>query len=75
VKFGVGDMRVMPLSKKSHVIYSNFTEGRKRIGGVGVGGTEWIDLAKDRDTRYVACSHGYDLRSHFSFPLDVYYKL
>jgi hypothetical protein len=35
VKFGVGDVQVMPFSKKSHVVYSHFTVGRKGIGWKG----------------------------------------
>jgi hypothetical protein len=42
VKFGVGDVRVMPLSKKSHVVDSNFSESRKGIGwGTGL---IWLNI-------------------------------
>jgi hypothetical protein len=52
VRFGVGDLRVMPFRKKSYVVYSNVTEGRKGIGW-GWGRMDWIDLAKGRDTHGV----------------------
>jgi hypothetical protein len=32
VKFGVEDVRVVPFSDKSLVLYSNFIEGRKGTG-------------------------------------------
>jgi hypothetical protein len=58
VKFVVEDVRVAPFSKKSLVVYSNFTGCRKGFVVRGVcwwvrGRMDWIDLAKDRDTHVV----------------------
>ena len=62
MKFDVGDLCIMPLVKKSHVVYFKFysSSQRSRVGGGGGGGMDPIDLAKDGDTWCVASSLKYD---------------
>jgi len=61
VKFVVGDLRVMPLIKKSHVVYCKFPSlFEKTLKWQGVGGMGPIDLAKDRVTWYVVSSLSYN---------------
>jgi len=46
VKFGVGNLRFMPLKKKSHLVYSKFhLRSQRNWGGWGWVGTNPIHLA------------------------------
>ena len=60
MKFVVGDLRVMPLIKKSHVVYCKFPSLFEIIVKGCWGGMGPIDLAKDRETRCVVVSLSYD---------------
>ena len=53
MKFVVGDLRVMPLIKKSHVVYCKFHSLFEKSVGP-------IDLAKDRESWFVVSSLCYD---------------
>ena len=56
VKFGVGDLRFMPLMKKSHVVYYKILP---EVVEKGEGGIHPIYLAKDRNHRsYMIEIHG-----------------
>jgi len=57
VKFVVGDLRVIPLIKKSHVVYSKFPSlFENKLKWQGVVGMGPIEPAKDRETWCVVSS-------------------